>query len=265
MLSSYFFSDNNFSFKTLKKIPNFSVGDFIDDKKNLKNNLDVAKQWVPTQEKIKERYKKNLFFKTHNACISLNDNLFTNSSISAGCIYIVRDPRNIITSYKNFERKSYDELLSHMMNKESFLFGNENFEKKFDFKGFEFIGSWADNYNSWVKNKLNITIHLVKYEDLIKNPFGELKKMVEFINKINNQEYFKFDLEKAKKSVENSSFKNLSEMETQNGFNEISQARKGTKFFNQGEKNDWRKKLPIGIRETIEKFFQKEMRELDYI
>ena len=28
-------------------------------------------------------------------------------TVSLGCIYIVRDPRNVITSYKNFENREY--------------------------------------------------------------------------------------------------------------------------------------------------------------
>ena len=46
---------------------------------------------------------KNLkFFKTHNAFGKLNNFDFTNTENSIGCIYIVRDPRNVITSLKEF-------------------------------------------------------------------------------------------------------------------------------------------------------------------
>ena len=61
---------------------------------------DTAKLWIKSQEKINED-KKIRFFKTHNIFGQVNNYDFTNKQNSAGCIYIVRDPRNVITSIKN--------------------------------------------------------------------------------------------------------------------------------------------------------------------
>ena len=40
-------------------------------------------------------------FKTHNIFGKVNNFDFTNAENSLGCIYIVRDPRNVFTSLKN--------------------------------------------------------------------------------------------------------------------------------------------------------------------
>jgi|TARA_B110000046_G_scaffold174019_1_gene197293 hypothetical protein len=258
LISSYYFSKDMFNLSDLKKIPNFSVSDFINDSLLLQNGVDVAKQWLNVQREINKNYKKTLFFKTHNASIAINKNLFTDSDNTAGCIYVVRDPRNIITSYKNFEKKTYEEILNHMKNKEAFLFS----EKKPGFKNFEFIGSWADNYNSWFHNKLGIPICLIKYEDLVKDTLGELRKIIDFIANVQNIKNYSFNSEKAKKGISVSSFENLSKMERDGGFNE---ARADQKFFNMGEKNNWQKLLPISIKENIEKSFYIEMKELNYL
>jgi len=177
LISSYYFSKDKFNLSDLKTIPNFSVNDFINNNLIIQNGVDVAKQWLNVQREINKNYKKTLFFKTHNACVAINNNLFTDSNNTAGCIYVVRDPRNIITSYKNFEKKTYEKILYHMKNKEAYLFS----QKKVEFKSFEFIGSWADNYNSWFHNKLGIPICLIKYEDLVKDTLGELRKIIDFI------------------------------------------------------------------------------------
>jgi hypothetical protein len=258
LISSYYFSKDKFNLSDLKKIPNFSVSDFINDSLLLQNGVDVAKQWLNVQKEINKNYKKTLFFKTHNACVAVNKNLFTDSDNTAGCIYVVRDPRNIITSYKNFERKTYDEILNHMKNKEAFLFS----EKKTGFKSFEFIGSWANNYNSWFHNKLGIPICLIKYEDLVKDTLGELRKIIDFIANVQNIKNYSFNSEKAERAVSDSSFENLSKMEQDRGFNE---ARHDQKFFNMGEKNNWQKLLPISIKENIEQSFYSEMKELNYL
>jgi hypothetical protein len=265
LISSYYFSRDSFGFSDLKNIPNFSVGDFVHNKALLKNNFDVTKQWINVQELINRQYKKTLFFKTHNACTSVNKNNFTNSNCSVGCIYIARDPRNVITSYKNFEAKTYEEIFNHMNNKEGFLFGNKKFESTFGFKGYEFISSWSNNYRSWMKNTQNIPICLVKYEDLLKDTLGQLKKIITFIAKVQNISNFKFNLEKGKKAVHDANFKNLSQMEIKKEFNERSTNQLGSKFFNLGEKNDWKKLLPRNIKEQIEKSFVSEMKELNYL
>lgn len=258
LISSYYFSKDKFNLSDLKKIPNFSVSDFINDSLLLQNGVDVAKQWLNVQREINKNYKKTLFFKTHNASVAINKNLFTDSDNTAGCIYVVRDPRNIITSYKNFEKKTYEEILNHMKNKEAFLFS----EKKTGFKSFEFIGSWADNYNSWFHNKLGIPICLIKYEDLVKDTLGELRKIIDFIANVQNIKNYSFNSEKAERGISDSSFENLSKMEQDGGFNE---ARYDQKFFNMGEKNNWQKLLPVSIKENIEKSFYIEMKELNYL
>ena len=262
LISSYYFSKNKFNFSDLNKIPNFSIGNFINDDQQIKNNLDVAKQWLGVQRLINKNYKKTLFFKTHNACAALNEHLFTDSNNTAGCIYVVRDPRNIITSYKNFEKKSYKEILNHMTDKEAFLFSDKSLKRENGFEGFEFIGSWMGNYNSWVHNKLNIPICIVRYEDLIHDTLGEFKKIIKFIANVQRIKNYTFNKKKGEKAVNESTFKNLSKMEVIKGFEE---ARTDQKFFNLGENNNWKNFLPLSIKERIEKNFYHEMKELKYL
>ena len=258
LISSYYFSKDKFNLSDLKTIPNFSVNDFINNNLIIQNGVDVAKQWLNVQREINKNYKKTLFFKTHNACVAINNNLFTDSNNTAGCIYVVRDPRNVITSYKNFEKKTYEEILYHMKNKEAYLFS----QKKGEFKSFEFIGSWADNYNSWFHNKLGIPICLIKYEDLVKDTLGELRKIIDFIANVQNIKNYSFNIEKAERAVVDASFENLSKMEQDRGFSE---ARSNQKFFNMGEKNNWQKLLPVSIKKNIEQCFYSEMKELNYL
>ena len=213
---------------------------------------------VKCAKRINKNYKKTLFFKTHNACVALNNNLFTDSDNTAGCIYVVRDPRNVITSYKNFEKKTYEKILYHMKNKEAYLFS----QKKGEYKSYEFIGSWADNYNSWFHNKLGVPICLIKYEDLVKDTLGELRKIIDFIANVQNIKNYSFNIEKAERAVVDASFENLSKMEQDRGFSE---ARSNQKFFNMGERNNWQKLLPVSIKKNIEQCFYSEMKELNYL
>ena len=264
LIAHYFFSkDKKFDFELLKNIPNFNVSDFINEKTPLKSNNDLIKNWLPTQNFINRKFKRNLLFKTHNACIERDGNKFTNGEVSAGCIYIVRDPRNVITSYKNFENQTYENVAKSMFDNDGYLTSNENTFKKFGIKGIEIISSWAENYNSWVHNKYNIPVCLIKYEDLCSNPFEEFKRIFEFLKKINKEKENQLNKERLRNTIEETNFENLKTLEKMEGF--IEKQQREVIFFNQGKKNNWKEVLPKKISAEIEKRFSKEMEELGYL
>ena len=100
LLSSYLYSNNGiFSFDLLRKIPQFPsrsyfeffLNDFSDIKK-------VSDYWIAAQERIRLFNDKTVFLKTHSALCTLENNPFTNKNNTKAAIYIVRDPRNLITS-----------------------------------------------------------------------------------------------------------------------------------------------------------------------
>ena len=264
LIAHYFFSkDKKFDFELLKNIPNFNVSDFINEKTPLKSNNDLIKNWLPTQNFINRKFKRNLLFKTHNACIERDGNKFTNGEVSAGCIYIIRDPRNVITSYKNFENQTYENVAKSMFDNDGYLTSNENTFKKFGIKGIEIISSWAENYNSWVHNKYDIPVCLIKYEDLCSNPFEEFKRIFEFLKKINKEKENQLDEERLRNTIEETNFENLKTLEKMEGF--IEKQQREVIFFNQGKKNNWKEVLPKKISAEIEKRFSKEMEELGYL
>ena len=68
------------------------------------------------------------------------------------------------------------------------------------------MGSWAENYRSW-RDYNSVKKIIIKYEDLILNPYETFFKIINYLNKING---LTIDEEMIKKSIENTSFKNLS-------------------------------------------------------
>ena len=98
LLSAYFFTeDGEFNFNLLENIKKFPSEDFISEK--LRDPLEITKYWRPTQEEILKS-KKIKFLKTHNCLMQLNNNKFTTTKHTLGVIYIIRDPRNVLTSFK---------------------------------------------------------------------------------------------------------------------------------------------------------------------
>ena len=265
LISAYYYSDDGFFLgdQNLQNIQQFPV------KKNLEGfNFDPrkpgdsARYWIPAQEKL-NMDKKVKFLKTHSALVKLGQNDFTNKKNTLGCIYIVRDPRNVIDSMSRHFQIDHDQALSVMQDENNFTY---DFKKTDDYSDYQFISSWEKNYQSWKNNRL-IPIKFLKYEDLLKETFFVFKEVVEFIDKlINNKKGF--NREKAKNAVKSTSFENLKKIEENQGFSESIIARKDKKkipFFHLGPKNEWQKNFDTKFIEKVNNIFQKNLDELNYL
>ena len=266
LISTYYFSkDGNFNETLLKKIDQFPTRKyFLDFDYDPKIVGDTCKYWVKAQEKINLKNKLK-FFKTHNAFGKLNNYDFTNPQNSVGCLYIVRDPRNVLTSIKNHYELNTDKAIKWMNNEKQFVYDVEKVEK-FGFSDFQFISSWSLNYKSWKVQK-KIPIKIVKYEDLLNQTYSIFKEVIEFINKTAKIDE-KINISKIKNTLNSTSFSKLKKKEAKHGFSEavISQINKKKKitFFNLGPENDWRKILNKDLKEKLNKIFKNELDELYY-
>ena len=211
LLASYFYTkDGIFDEKVLKKIDQFPQKKFFDSFNfDQKIPTDTIKFWIKAQEKINQD-KKLKFFKTHNAFGKLNNFDFTNIENSIGCVYIVRDPRNVITSLKNFYEMNDDQAFKWITNKNQYIYDVHKFET-IGYSNFQFISSWDTNFESW-KIQKQIPIKVIKYEDLLNETYTVFYDVINFINKTINSEE-KIFKNKIKNAVNSSLFSKLKEKE----------------------------------------------------
>ena len=261
LLSSYYFSeDGNFTFDLLKNIQQFPSSELFDKIDiNLNDKYEVAKNYIKTQELINK--SNNLqFWKTHSSfCKMYNKFNFSDLNNSLGAIYLVRDPRNVITSFANHNSKKIDETTNLLLN--DLAIGNEKNDVEV------YMGSWAFNFNSWKIYKSSNKYLLVKYEDLVNNTKKVFISILEFINKLSNKNLF-IDDNKVNKVIETTNFKYMKNLENNYGFSEAkinSETGKKVNFFNLGPNNDWKKLLEDKYKKKIENSFKKEMLELGYL
>ena len=267
LLSSYLFSDNGkFNFKLLKNIEQFSSKNLsLKFQKNLSYQTRISKNWIPSQ-KIINQDNKIRFFKTHNAMCAINGNKFTDKFNTLAAIYVVRDPRNLITSLANHYELNLDETFSFLTNKRKIIFPINLGEEKKDIKeneDFNFLGDWSDHYQSW-KNINFCPIKIIKYEDLLTDVQKVFVSTLDFLSKFLK---IKFDKKKINTSLISTSFQNLSQMEKNEEFQESVtsfKTDKKIKFFNLGKKNNWKNLLDPQIEKKIREVFSKEMKELGY-
>ena len=225
-----------------------------------KNKIDydkfeeIVKNWLELQKSINLNNKIN-FLKTHNGNFNINGFPFTNTENTAGGIYIVRDPRDVALSISNHFNISHQEAVDNMKNMQHYEFYDVNLSKGFKMT---IMGNWSSNYNSW-RYYQSRDIHLVKYEDMIKEPTNTFYKILKYIKLFKS---FDLDEKKIKNAIETTSFKNLSKMENEKGFKEFGSE---SNFFRKGKVGDWQKSLEPRLTKEIENNFKKEMKELGYI
>ena len=265
LISAYYYSkDGIFKQSILKNIGQFpEKRHFTDFNYNPENITDTANFWIKSQEKI-NKDKKIRFFKTHNTFGKVNDCDFTNKENSAGCIYIVRDPRNVITSLENHYEMNHETSLKWMTNSKNYIYDVVNV-KKDGYSDFQFISSWSMNYKSWNVQK-KIPIKIIKYEDLLEETFVVFQDIVEFINKTLNIKE-KINKDKLKNSVRSTYFDKLKNEEKKSGFVEAVLSKKNQKkipFFNLGPNNDWKKILDKNQQSKINDIFRSDLKELGY-
>ena len=244
MIAALLYSEDGvFKFNQLSKIPRYPDKRYFENFTEKYDDLhEIKKYWLASQERINLGNETN-FFKTHHMNCRIENYNFTNNENTLATIYIVRDPRNVVSSVSNYfslpinESKNY--LLTPRMLGRSFWNPSEREARSL-------LGTWKDNYRSWTADRRNLLI--LKYEDLVNNTTKELNNIIFFLKKF-------IDI-------------NLEKLESEGKFNEAAfnkTKNQAVKFFNLGPKNTWENILEKSIQKELEQNFKSEMEELNYL
>ena len=263
LLSTYLYSnDGIFNFDLLKKIQQFPskqyfeffLKDFTDIKK-------ISNHWIAAQDRINLFNNDTTFLKTHSVLCTFENNPFTNKFNTKAAIYVVRDPRNVVTSILNhYSIKNIEESFDFIAKNRLTIINNQTFDDHSP----QYIGTWKQNYKSWRDMKFAPRI-IIKYEDLINDTKKTFLSILNFLNTLID---IKIDEKKIVNSVNSCSFDILANKEASEGFKEAvinEKTGKKIKFFNLGKKNNWQNLLKPEIEEKIRLVFNSEMKELGYI
>jgi len=264
-LSAYYFSENGqFDFSQILNIEQFPHEKFF--KQEVNSISEASKQWVPIQREI-NKDKKIRFFKTHSFLGNYQNNEFTSPETTLGAVYIVRDPRNVLTSLKNHYSFDDDKALEMITDKSRSLMSNNGSHASLNF-----ISSWAENYLSWFKDGRFRRL-FIKYEDLVTNKYETFRDIIVFTNTLMNK-VEGVNKSKLQKAIESTNFNVLKKKEISETFDGSQSSFKSWRkfhsenknlFFNLGPENNWKKILKTKISNKIEISFEKEMKKLGYL
>jgi len=169
---------------------------------------------------------KTVFVKTHSAA-GVHDGVpLHNPDVSAGAIYVVRNPLDVAISMSHHFGIDLDAAIDYLGNDDAATENNELFVS-------EYLGSWSRHVRSWAERE-NPRILVLRYEDLLEKPakwFGKVARMVGLDG----------DRARVERAIRHASFPTLSGMERRDGFVEV--PIKGKHFFRAGRANQWREAL----------------------
>ena len=266
LLASHFFSkDGFFNFEIIKNIKQFPDSRVFENLGiDINNEKEVLKNYIRAQESINQKNSIQ-FLKTHSYLFNINNNPFTDLNNTLGAIYIVRDPRNVVTSYAHHNSITIEESADRMIS--SLEYGGKTSSDHISDRTKVYMGSWGSNYNSWKSFKPTGKYLLIKYEDILLNKEKVLINILEFVHKLKGIN-FVIDKKKIDNVIQSTSFEKMKDMEKKEGFIEAKVNLKTGKkipFFNLGSKNIWKNNLDNKIINKIENSFKKEMIELGYL
>ncbi len=258
-ISSYYFSKKGkFNFELLMNVLQFPSVKFA--KKNLNSELEASYNWIYNQNQFFSGENIH-FIKTHNSLNQYKGNSFTTNNLSLGAIYIVRDPRNLITSMTHHYSMTYEQAYKKLIDENASLLEKS---REGDYSNFTFLGSWSSHFKSW-KNSRDFKTLFVKYEDFENNKYDTFKKIVQFINDL-KKDKSSFNEKKFLNSINSTNFSNLRNKEEIEGFDESVNSKSGERkrFFNLGFNNRWQKILPKNILTKLNNNLQSDLNDLGY-
>ena len=255
IIGNFYNFEKEFSLNDLKSIPLLSIKKHFNEFQNKVyiNNNELHFDWISQniikcQNLLNNKPNHLNIFKTHSA----RHKNFTNETVNAGFICIVRDPRDIIVSLKNFSGKEIDKTIDEFLFSKSLMITTNGAQ--------ELLSTWELNVQSWLNYK-SVPSLIIKYEDLKLNPKEIILNIKEFLNKIHSF-HINLNNKDIDKIVENTNFNNLKKLEDKNGFDE---ATIHSKFFRSGTSNQWKYVLTNTQVNLIEKNLKSLMRYFNYI
>jgi hypothetical protein len=165
----------------------------------------------------------------------------------SGAIVIVRDPRDIAPSLAAYSRNTVDDAIAFMSDPDAFpTVENCPIQRK--------LSRWSHHVASWLEQK-DIPVHLVRYEDLVADPFTSFRRALRFSGTTIGDDIIR-------RAVAFSDFKQLRALEIAKGSQEA-QPSKG-RLFRRGIAGGWHDELTAAQTVRIEANHGAMMQRLGY-
>jgi hypothetical protein len=185
----------------------------------------IARLRPKVQMEIAQQNKGIVTVKTHNAFLSDRGYPIINPQASAGAVYMVRNPLDIVVSYAELRDKSVDQIIELMAKDGSAGWGKDT--------AYWASGSWSQNVKSWTEPPHPIVL-VVRYEDMVAKPAETFGSVAHHLHLAPTEAQLR-------SAIDMASFPTLQAAEREQGFTERPESARV--FFREGRSGQWRERL----------------------
>jgi len=171
-------------------------------------------------------FPDSVFVKTHMMLGEAHGVPLITMDVTAGAIYIVRDPRDVAISAASHFGTDIDGAITLMNDPQAGAAEDADNMP-------QYYGTWSHHVESWTAER-HQALHVVRYEDMLQKPVPTFTKVARFLG-------FQPPPERVRRAIEFSSFRELKRQEETGGFHERSV--NAAAFFRVGAAGQWRREL----------------------
>jgi hypothetical protein len=191
---------------------------------------------------IAARAQGTRLVKTHNCAGGFDGHPLHNMSVTAGAVYVVRNPLDVAISMSHHFSMEIDEAIERLGNEEVATANTELFVT-------QMLGSWSLHVKSWA-DLASEHVVVLRYEDLVSKPGKSFMRAARVIG-------LGRDRARVERAIRHASFQSLASMEKKSGF--VEAVGGGTRFFRVGRMNQWREVLS---REQVQRVVEKHREQM---
>ena len=212
------------------------------------DDADVARMRAAVHRGFSQSSPHTVFVKTHNWLGPDHDVPCITMDYTAGAIYIVRNPLDVVISLADHFGLDLDQAIARM----------DDHAARTALAAHrvpDVLGSWSDHVASWTARP-NEQLLTIRYEDLLHKPEQSFGRVVKFLQ-------LPFARPRIDKAIGFSSFATMQKLEAEQGFVERSSF--SQRFFRKGAAGQWRNLLSAAQIELVLATHGEQMARFGYL
>jgi hypothetical protein len=200
------------------------------------------------QRYVAEQFEGLIFAKTHQALMVDRGSTTIDFEVTAGAIYIVRNPLDVVISLAHHLGQSVDRAIAIM--------GTRNIELDVtETQVHEVIGSWSQHVLTWTRRP-HRAIYIMRYEDMLAAPEATFDALARHL-------LMSPTAAQLADAIDRSSFDKLRAQEDVDGFRE--RPRHAGRFFREGRAGQWKDILTAQQIDRIVRDHGEQMTRFGYL
>ena len=210
---------------------------------------EIAATRNAVHRQIADSARGVVFIKTHNGLFMDRGHPTVNFAVTAGAIYVIRNPLDVAISYAHHSGSPVDAVIERMAEADAETDGG-------DTAVYEVHGSWSQHVWSWTRNP-HRALHVIRYEDMLADPQKTFAAVAQHLLLTPTRRQLA-------KAIERSSFARLREQEQASGFRERPPTADQS-FFREGRAGQWKEVLTSAQVERIIRDHGEQMQRFGYL